>query len=232
MTIPNIPDAPRFVDYDAANSAGPFPVPFTLYDSSPEALWVTLDGVRVTNFSLAVSPVPGFYGAPNTWTGGTITFAAPISGKLRIRGWRAPRRVANYQEGRGIPARDQNTEWNILTAGLREIWDFSKDALEAVGEIDEARGQTLGARDETIGARNATLAARDQVLPARDQTIGARDLTLNYLNQTQTARGETFGARDVAVQASSNAEFYADLFAAYLYDFNMPGGDQLDWNDA
>lgn len=65
----------------------------------------------------------GFYGAPNTWINGSVTLATPVTGALVIAGRRAPRRVSQFLEGRGVPARDLNVELNILAAVDRELFD-------------------------------------------------------------------------------------------------------------
>lgn len=125
----NIANADRFVHYTPNNSTGPFPVPFPVFDPTGADLEVTLNGQVVTSgWSFTGTLEPGFYGAPNTWVNGSISFDAPISGSLYIEGNRAPRRPAEAQfaEGRGIPARDHNTEYNTLTAICREIWQRLK----------------------------------------------------------------------------------------------------------
>jgi|GEM_PF-5152435 len=121
----NIANADRFVHYTPNNSTGPFPVPFPVFDPTGADLEVTLNGQVVTSgWSFTGTLEPGFYGAPNTWVNGSISFDAPISGSLYIEGNRAPRRPAEAQfaEGRGVPARDHNTEYNILTATDRELY--------------------------------------------------------------------------------------------------------------
>lgn len=121
----NIANADRFVHYTPNNSTGPFPVPFPVFDPTGADLEVTLNGQVVTSgWSFTGTLEPGFYGVPNTWVNGSISFDAPISGSLYIEGNRAPRRPAEAQfaEGRGVPARDHNTEYNILTATDRELY--------------------------------------------------------------------------------------------------------------
>lgn len=120
---PNISDIPRVAVYDPVAAAGPFPLGFPLFDLTGADLLVTLDGQEVAGWTLSGDPSAGFYGAPNTWINCGISFADQITGHLEIVGMRSPRRIAQFAEGRGIPARDQNTEWNILTAITREIFD-------------------------------------------------------------------------------------------------------------
>lgn len=135
LPTPAIADAPRSVDYTPNNSAGPFPVPFPVFEGTGDDLAVTLDGVPVTNWTFAGDQIEGFYGSPGCWVNGTITFDAPITGALRIVGRRRPRRVDQFAEGRGVPARDHNLELNRLTATQREIFDRVEDIAAATSDI-------------------------------------------------------------------------------------------------
>lgn len=149
----NIANADRFVHYTPNNSTGPFPVPFPVFDPTGADLEVTLNGQVVTSgWSFTGTLEPGFYGAPNTWVNGFLSFDEPISGTLFIEGDRAPRRESQYAEGRGIPARDHNTEYNILTAICREIWQRLKRTVRVpLGEagvtlppLSDRAGKYLG----------------------------------------------------------------------------------------
>lgn len=135
LPTPAIADAPRIVDYTPNNSAGPFPVPFPVFEGTGDDLAVTLDGVPVTNWTFAGDQIEDFYGSPGCWVNGTITFDAPITGALRIAGRRRPRRVDQFAEGRGVPARDHNLELNRLTATQREIFDRVEDIAAATSDI-------------------------------------------------------------------------------------------------
>lgn len=135
LPTPSIADAPRSVDYTPNNSAGPFPVPFPVFEGTGDDLAVTLDGVPVTNWTFAGDQIEDFYGSPGCWVNGTITFDAPITGALRIAGRRRPRRVDQFAEGRGVPARDHNLELNRLTATQREIFDRVEDIAAATSDI-------------------------------------------------------------------------------------------------
>jgi len=135
LPTPSIADAPRSVDYTPNNSAGPFPVPFPVFEGTGDDLAVTLDGVPVTNWTFAGDQIEDFYGSPGCWVNGTITFDAPITGALRIVGRRRPRRVDQFAEGRGVPARDHNLELNRLTATQREIFDRVEDIAAATSDI-------------------------------------------------------------------------------------------------
>ncbi|WP_276200310.1 glycosyl hydrolase family 28-related protein [Chelatococcus sp. XZ-Ab1] len=148
----NIANADRIVQYAPNNTTGPFPVPFPVFDPTGADLEVTLNGGVVAGWTFVGTLDPGFYGAPNTWVNGSLSFDEPISGTLFIEGNRAPRRESQYAEGRGIPARDHNTEYNTLTAICREVWQRLKRAVRVpVGEagltlppIADRAGKYLG----------------------------------------------------------------------------------------
>src|SRR5690606_21567121 len=113
----------------------PFPVPFPLFDGTGADLAVTLDGVLVTNWTFTGEMVPDFYGSAACWVNGMVTFDEPVTGALVIAGRRRPRRVDQFAEGRGVPARDHNLEYNRLTAAQREIFDRTETIAEATADI-------------------------------------------------------------------------------------------------
>ena len=128
-----IPASERSISYAPVASTGPFPVTFPVFDETGADLRVSLDNVEVGGWTFAGELVSGFYGDPSTWVNGSITFTAPITGALDIDGLRTPQRESQFAEGRGIPARDQNTELNILTATDQELRrDVDRTTAEAV----------------------------------------------------------------------------------------------------
>jgi hypothetical protein len=130
-----IANADRVVSYSPVASTGPFTVPFPVFDEEGDDLEITLNGELLAGWTFTGTIESGFYGAPNTWINGSISTAAPITGSLIIEGNRAPRRESQFAEGRGIPARDSNTELNTLTAIAREQWQRLRRAiLVPVGE--------------------------------------------------------------------------------------------------
>lgn len=259
-TQPNILDRDRLTTYTPNNSAGPFDIGFPIFDPTGADLVVELDGVRqVGNWTVSVAAFPGFWGAPNTWTG-TISFAVPVSGTLVIEGARAPRRVSQYAEGRGIPARDANTELNMLWAVLRELYQGIKRTLRAPAS-DAPIDMTLPGK---VARANKLLEFDGQGRPVTtrgfpdlqslvDQAEGARDLALQYRNAAETSRDlaaqwaqnahgnpvsgsmSGYSARHWADEAKASetaAASYASLLGIALYDFNQAGfaGDE-DWNN-
>lgn len=154
----------RSVSYAPVASAGPFPIPFPLFDDSGADLFVTIDGEPASDWTFAGSPENGFCGAPGTWVDCTITFASPISGDLTIRGVRAPRRQNQFQEGQGIRARDFNAAFNILTAVDQELRrdidavDARALSLEAATALQNAATASATAI-ATAAAANASASA-------------------------------------------------------------------------
>jgi hypothetical protein len=127
IMAPIAPSTRRAI-YNPVNSAGPFIVPFPVFAGDGVDLDVRLNNEILTGWSFSATTESGFYGAPNTWDDGRITLPAPVTGELVIKGLRQPRRQSQFAEGRGIPARDHNTELNILTALAQELRRDLNDA--------------------------------------------------------------------------------------------------------
>lgn len=152
-----IPSSTRTITYNPVASTGPFPVgspPFPIFDPVGADLLVTLDGAAATGWTFTGVLESGFYGAPNTYTG-SISFAAPITGVLVIKGKRAPRRQAQFAEGRGIPARDHNTEYNLLTAVDQELRRDIDDALTQLESFADDVADTAAAAASAVAAYDA-----------------------------------------------------------------------------
>jgi hypothetical protein len=169
--LPNIADVDRLVTYAPSDSAGPFPVPFPIFEGDGSDLLVTLNGDTLTLWTFTGTSDPSFYGSPNTYTGGSITLAAPVTGTLIIQGRRAPYRTQQYEEGRGVPARDLNYSLNLLTAREREIFehvgaletelDELEDLVSRIGTPDEEALLRIGVGD--VNGLSALLAGKSPV---------------------------------------------------------------------
>lgn len=143
-----IPASERSMSYAPVAATGPFPIDFPLFDDTGADLYVTLDGEEVGGWTFSGTLESGFYGAPNTWVDGSITFAAPITGALVIEGLRAPRRPGQFAEGRGVPARDLNVEFNRLTAVAQEARRDIGKMLTAVDQAEDARDRAEDAAED------------------------------------------------------------------------------------
>jgi hypothetical protein len=139
----------RLTVYTPVASTGPFPIDFPVFDGTGADLEVQLDGAVVAGWTFTGDLESGFYGEPNTWVNGSISFATPQTGDLKIYGLRAPRRQIAFQEGRGVPARDLNAELDMLTA----------TAQEARRDIGEVRTGLLDLNAAVEAAEDAQAAA-------------------------------------------------------------------------
>lgn len=238
-TQPTILDADRITTYTPNNAAGPFDVGFPLFDPSGSDIVVELDGVaQIGNWTVATTPFPGFWGAPNAFLG-SITFAGPITGALVIEGRRSPRRTSQYAEGRGIPARDQNTEWNILTAIARELFQRLKRTLTAPAS-DAPIDMTLpgkGGRankllEFDVLGRPVTIRGFPDIELWAEQTVEARDAALGYRDEAEGHVAVAGQMAEAAEASETAAAGYAAIAGAMIYDFNLAGstGDE-DWNN-
>lgn len=154
-----IPQSNRRMVYNPVNSAGPFPIDFPLFAGDGSDLVVRLNDLLLEEFVFSATVNGGFYGEPNTWINGSIMLPAPVTGELVILGRRAPRRQAQYAEGRGIPARDHNTELNTLTAIAQELRRDLDLALKPVEGLPEAVAAAAASADAAEGAAESAVAA-------------------------------------------------------------------------
>lgn len=195
MSTPFIADADRVTTYDPVASTGPFPVTFPVFEETGADLHVTLDGEPVTNWTAVATTYPGFYGAPNTYQL-TLTFDVAITGALVIEGRRAPRRISQFSEGRGIPSRDHNTALNELTAIAREFFQRLRD----------------------LDSRLLESAA---VILARNEAESFRDLAREWAeNPENTGITGLPGGRSALHHAAKAAAFASD--AATVSGVNVP----------
>lgn len=169
-----IPSSSRKTTLNPVASTGPFTVGFPLFDATGADLAVTLAGVAkvvTTHWTISPgTPETGFYGAATTWPNATISFLTPITGELIIKGKRAPRRTAQYNEGAGVPARDQNADLNILTAVDQELardqTDIQSDFAGLSAEFDELEEEFESINDQIqagIDAAAVAVSARDDI---------------------------------------------------------------------
>jgi len=171
-----IPASARSVTYTPVNSAGPFPLDFPVFDGTGADLRVTLDEVEIAGWTFSGTIEAGFYGDPNTWINGDVTLSAPVTGSLRIDGKRMPRRVAQFQEGQGIPARDMNAALNTLTAVDQEL----RRDMDRVGDIPETLAyaiQVVNDATQLATPGDGTVSDPKVVTPA-SESLGIKDFKL------------------------------------------------------
>jgi hypothetical protein len=129
--VPALPDTERRVGYTLSSSTGPMPVTFGLYgDGSDVDNWIQLwvNGVPKLStdvtFGWALTSPTGPLGTiPRPITDGTISFNGAQTATVQIVGTQRPRRLTEFTEGTGVPARDFNQMANTIFAELREAWD-------------------------------------------------------------------------------------------------------------
>lgn len=116
-----LPDQERRTRYQPSVPTSAFNINFTLFSDDDVAVFH--DGVEVEedgNWSVEASYVNGEATSarvltedPAGWSGVTID----------IVGRRRPRRTSQYADGRGVPAKDLNLDFNSMAASLREAYD-------------------------------------------------------------------------------------------------------------
>lgn len=135
--VPALPDAPRITQYSISGTACACAVNFALYG----------DGVDVDNWLqvfigstqyLSSDPVNGWTitspsgsigNIARPITDAVLTFNQAQTGTVTILGARRPRRLTQFQENRGVAARDLNQAITDEIAQLREGWDKTDRAI-------------------------------------------------------------------------------------------------------
>jgi hypothetical protein len=117
--IPALPDAERRISFSITNStcACSLGANLALYgDGNDFANWVEvfINGIRVNfndpTFGWTITSQSGtpLANLPRPITDGVLTFTNPQTGTVQIVGARRPRRVAQFAENMGVPARNLN----------------------------------------------------------------------------------------------------------------------------
>lgn len=189
----------RRMVYNPVNSAGPFPMDFPLFSGDGSDLEVRVNGLIVPAFTFSGETESGFYGAPNTWINCSVTLPAPVTGELVIDGLRQPRRQSQYAEGRGVPARDHNTELNILTAGQQELRRDVDKALIPIEGLPEAVQAAQQAAETAVAAAEDAVEAAGSI--SSPVLFIAQSLTGPQQAQALTNLGASSTGRSV-LQAS------------------------------
>lgn len=125
MTL-TISDAERRTRYSPVISTTAFPVVFPIADLGDVEVWhagILLDPANYT--------VTGSLGTDGFYEDAIVTLDTGVTGIVDIVGARPPNRVAQFTEGRGVTARDENIAFNLVTAVAREAFDKLSRALVA-----------------------------------------------------------------------------------------------------
>jgi hypothetical protein len=147
--VPALPDSERRTSYSIAATQCSCAVNFQLFgDSNDFQNWVEvfLNGVRVNyndpNYGWTItSPSGPLTNLARPISNAVLTFATAQTGTVQIVGARRPRRVAQFAENTGVPARNLNQALTDIIAMQRENWDKTNDVT---GRAVLARpGETL-----------------------------------------------------------------------------------------
>jgi hypothetical protein len=133
--VPALPDSERRTSYTITASTCACTVNMALYgDSTDYQSWVEvwLNGVNVSYNDPAFgwtisSPTGPIATIPRPITDGVLTFNSAQTGTVQIVGARRPRRVSQFSENQGVPARNLNQVLTDIIAMLREAWDKIND---------------------------------------------------------------------------------------------------------
>ena len=129
--VPGLPDTERRTSYTISASTCACAVNFALYgDSTDYGNWleVYVNGVLQNAGTYTItSPTGQLATIPRPITDAILTFNANVTGTVQIVGARRPRRVSQFTEGRGVPARDLNQALTDIIAQNRESWDKIND---------------------------------------------------------------------------------------------------------
>lgn len=134
--VPALPDSARQTTYTISGTTCACSVGFQLYGDQVDVdawieVWVNGSRYLSTDptfgWSLSTSVAGGFATAPRPITDAVLTFNNAQTGTVIIVGAQRPRRLTEYQEGQGVPARAQNQALNTLTSIERELWDKTND---------------------------------------------------------------------------------------------------------
>lgn len=144
--VPALPDTERRTAATLSASTGPVNVGFALYgDGTDYGAWleVWVNGVQKTAVSdwVLTSPSGTLATLARPITNAQVTFNAAQTGTVQIVGARRPRRTSQFQENRGVAARDLNQVVTDLVATERETWDKINDVSGRV--LITPPGETL-----------------------------------------------------------------------------------------
>ena len=133
--VPGLPDAERRTAFTLSASTCACSVGFALYgDSTDYQNWVEVfvNGALV-NYNDPISgwtitsPTGPLAKIARPITDAVLTFNSAQTGTIQIVGARRPRRVSQFNENMGVPARNLNQVLTDLTAQNREVWDKIND---------------------------------------------------------------------------------------------------------
>lgn len=199
MPVPNtILDQTRLAHYEPAGSPGPFDITFPIFSAGDVRVLVDgVDQVKDTDWTFSGTFVNG------VCLDGQVTLTAPTSDPVDIVGFRHPHRTDQFQEGRGVPARDLNSSQNVLAATVREVWDFIQGNLPLVPAGASRWRSGTGVPPDGLG-NNGDFFLRDDTGDVYEKVAGVYVLRLDIKGPTGPAGPatpvdfDTVGAAELA----------------------------------
>lgn len=119
----HIDNAPRSVTFNPVASAGPFSLPFPIYEADSAAelksdFLIALDDVVQTDYTVAGTFTDGVA------IDGAITFGSPLTGELVIYSRRRPRSSVDLADGQAVTSLELQAIVNGLLASVRDVYDW------------------------------------------------------------------------------------------------------------
>lgn len=177
--VPALPDSERRTQYSISGTTCACSVGFALYGSGADVdswLEVWVAGTRY----LSTDPLHGWgltsatgslATIPRPVTDAVLTFTAVQTGIVQIVGAERPRRLSQFQENRGVAARDLNQALTDIIAQNRETWDKINDVTGR--GFFAPPGSVGGIVTGPFGVISGPLPSTDRALARWNGTSGA-----------------------------------------------------------
>lgn len=195
--VPALPDTSRITPYTLAGSTCACSVGFGIYADNASTdvdnwvqVWISSAAGQTATRYLSTDPVYGWTitsptGSlaliPRPVTDALLTFNSPQTGYVVILGAQRPRRLNEFSENRGVPARDHNQVLNSLFAAEREAWDKLNGAI--VGQPGEVLSRLPSASSRASSVLGFDSSGNPLIYPPTTPSIPANSITNGLLAQ-------------------------------------------------
>ena len=176
----HIDNAIRFETFTPTASAGPFALPFPIYEADSAAelesdFLIALDGVIQTAYSVSGTFTDGV--AIN----GAVTMDAPVTGTLIIYSRRRPRSSVDLANGQAVTSLELQAIVNGMLASVRDVYDWmtsleAANVLPAGTFVPTAGGGMTGFLDLNADPTTALKAATKQYVDGKLTSTTKGDL--------------------------------------------------------
>lgn len=141
--VPALPDSQRLQQYTVTSGQCACAIGFSLYGDQTDVdewiqVYIGVNRYLSTDPTFGwtiISPTGPLGNIARPINDGLLTFNSAQTGTVTILGAQRPRRLSEFAENRGVPARDHNQVLNTAFAELREMWDKVNGAL--IGQPSE-----------------------------------------------------------------------------------------------